>query len=748
MRRRILLGALALALATTILAADDKTGPVLHITRATSAVTIDGKLDEDVWRNATRVEEFWETNPGDNVAPKVKTVGYLAYDGRFLYAAFDMQDPNPSAISRAYGDHDNISGNSDDFAGLIIDARNDKKTATEFFVTPRGTQFDAISDDASGNEDASPDLYWDSATRITETGWILEMRIPFSSLRYDSKDVQEWGIILYRNYPRERRYQIFSHRLPRGENCFVCSFNKLTGLQGLPSGQHVVAAPFITANDQGTARGGLGTPLSYPPATADTGIDVKWTPSANMAVDATLNPDFSQIESDVAAISANQRFAIFYSEKRPFFLEGIELFSTPLQAVYTRTITAPRWGVRSTGKFDQNAYTLLIAQDRGGGSVILPSPFGSGFADQDFSSTTAIGRIRHDLGRSFVSMLATIRQDEGGAYNRVLGPDFQFRLGTSDTITGQLLVSETRTPNRPDLASEWTGKKLTSHAADLWWQHATPKFDFFTEAKSIGDEFRADNGFIPQVGYRMNYAETGWTFRPKGFFSRIRTFAMAEYDSTQDGAMLYRLRSFGVGGDAKYRTNFRFRYAYEDVNANGQMFQRHQLLYNVSFAVNRYISAVGLSGWAGQDVDFANVRLGRGANMGLTATVRPTDHLELRFNNSISWLNVRPDGETARDRLFTAQVERIRAQYMFNNRMFLRAVVQNQRTNSDRALYSFDVPQHRGSLASQLLFAYKLNWQTVMFVGVGDLREATDATGEFEQSRRQVFLKLSYAFQR
>ena len=274
MTTRAALCLLVIAVAVSANAANEKGGPVLNAVRASGPISIDGKLDEPAWQSATRVDQFWETNPGDNVAPKVKTTGYLAYDDRFLYVAFDMQDPDPHKISTPYADHDGISGNSDDFAGVIVDARNDGITATEFFVTPRGTQFDAVSDDASGSEDAAPDFYWDSAARITNTGWILEMRIPFSSFRYTKKEPQEWGIIFYRNYPRERRYQIFSHQLPRGTNCFVCDFNKVTGFSGLPSGQHVVAAPFVTAATNGERTGSLGTPLSYPPATSDVGPEL------------------------------------------------------------------------------------------------------------------------------------------------------------------------------------------------------------------------------------------------------------------------------------------------------------------------------------------------------------------------------------------------------------------------------------------------------------------------------------------
>ena len=212
-------------------------------------------------------------------------------------------------------------------------------------------------------------------------------------------------------------------------------------------------------------------------------------------------------------------------------------------------ITSPRWGLRASGKYGGSAYTALISEDRGGGSVILPGPNGSEFADQDFKSLAAIGRVRHDIGknRSFASFLVTDREVSGGGYNRVYGPDCQWRSGESETITGQLLLSNTETPNRPELASQWTGQKLNSHAADIWYSHSTRRWDWFTEYKDFGTEFRADNGFVPQVGFRENYGEAGYTFRPTGLFSRVRTFFQADYQAQQDGSLIFRSISPGVG---------------------------------------------------------------------------------------------------------------------------------------------------------------------------------------------------------
>ncbi len=719
------------------------------IAKTSQSITIDGTLSDAGWQGATKYETFYETNPGDNIEPSVKTVGYVTYDERFLYVGIECSDPKPSDIRAVFGDHDQISGNSDDFAGVILDTRNDGKTGLELFVTARGVQFDAVNDDAAGNEDASPDLFWDSAAKIHETGWTVEMRIPFSSLRYENPNPEQWGLILYRNMPRDRRYQIFSSKLPRDSNCFVCNFGKIDGLHDLPSGDHMVLAPYVTAEQIGEPRDGLGSDfVNHQPGT-NGGLDFKWNPTANSAVDATINPDFSQIESDVAVISTNERFAVFLPEKRPFFLEGVEMFSTPIQAVYTRTITSPRWGGRTTGQVGDYAYTMLVTQDRGGGSVIIPSAYGSDFAAQDFKSIAGIGRVRRNFGRSFLSLLGTVRESEDNAYNRVFGPDFQWRIGENNTITGQVLYSSTQTPDRQDLASEWNGQKLDGHGAYGYWQYSDAKRDFYVNASDYSDGFRADNGFVPQVGWRGSYAEGGYTLRPKGFFSRVRMYVFGEGQDTQDGDLLWRQVSAGFGADGKHRSFTRIRLAKEKVANAGEVFDRDRIYFTEQFAVNRVLSQVSVDGWFGDEVDFAYNRPGRGANLNVNATIRPTDHLQLGLTNSFRWLNIDDD------RLFTSQVERLKATYTFNSRMFLRTILQNQRTNRDRELYfddpttpEDDVAQHSGSFTFQILYAYKLNWQTVFYMGYGDLREVTTEQGEFEPSSRQLFAKVSYAFQR
>lgn len=717
----------------------------IAIRRLQTPIVVDGQLSDDGWREAARIETWYETNPGDNVEPPAKNVGYLGYDDRSIYVGFEFFDPEPRRIRAPLSDRDNVPSDTD-YGGVILDTRNDGKTGILFLANPRGIQYDAVSDDTSRNEDSSPDFFWDAAGRVTDTGWTLEIRIPFSSLRYRNADPATWGIMLYRNYPRAYRYQFFSTRLPRGGQCFICYSNKLTGLGGLPGGGHVVLAPYVNGHRTSAPQDELGSPLRNEPVDATVGLDVKWTPGADTALDATLNPDFSQIEADVAQIGVNERFALFFTEKRPFFLEGVELLATPIQAVYTRTITSPRWGLRGTGKLGATAFTALMAEDRGGGSVILPGTDSSGLADQEFGSFVAIGRARHDLGRSFISVLATERElrHEPG-HNRVIGPDFQWRPSERDTVTGQFLWSSSLTPRRPELAAEWDGRALAGHGAFAWWSHSTSRIDLYTEYKDFDEEFRADDGFVPEVGYRRWDGEYGYTTRPQGFLSRLRPFVAFDYSEDRAGGVRQRQFSFGAGLDARYNTYARFRYAFDHVRAGGQLLPRQQLLYSIQTSPGRLLSGITLDGFVGQQIDFENVRTGSGLSANLSFVLRPTDHLELRFNNARSWLNV--DVAAGRARLFTASVDRLRATYTFTSRSFLRLIGQYVETRREPSLYTFPVERKSGEFGGSALFAYKLNWQTVLFVGYGDERALTEQ-GEWARSGRELFVKVSYAFQR
>jgi hypothetical protein len=759
-RGRIIVGAL-LASATAAWAVDHPPPEPIKVTRAAGPIVVDGNLSDPGWQGATPITTWYETNPGDNVEPKVRNVGYIVYDDTYLYAGFEFDDPEPKKIRAPYADRDVIDS-STDYGGIILDADYDRKTAILFLANPRGIQYDSINSDTNGNEDSSPDWFWDSAAKINDHGWTLEIRIPFASLRYPKGNPQTWGVMLYRNYPRDRRYQMFTARLPRDSNCFICNEQPLEGLSDLPHGGNWVIAPYGVAHQDSAPRGDLGTDLVNPAPTYDAGVDTKWTPNAGTTVDLTINPDFSQVESDVAQITANERFALFYPEKRPFFLEGVDLLSTPVQAVYTRTITAPSWGARATGKVGDTSYTALVTHDDGGGTVIIPGPTSSSFAPQDFESTVAIGRVRHDVGQSFVSGLFTDREVEGGGHNRVIGPDFQWRPKTGEALTGQILYSDTRTPdlNCPVpgtcFPTEWDGRRMTSHAAELLYQHNDAHWDFFGNYRDYGDGFRADDGFVPQVGFREQYVEGGYSRYPKeGFISRQRIFLQADYVEDRPGRLIQKFIAPGTGMDGKANSFLRFWIVVESDRATDALTGESKILPRRRFRTTlqaspwHWLTRISLDGTYGSDIDFTRARPGHGGQLTFNATVRPSDHLAIDLLADQRWLDV-DNGTGGESRLFTAKVQRIRATYTFTSHCFLRLIGQRQATSQDPALYGLvpPVPPKDETIAASALFAYKFNWQSVIFFGYGSDQVWSPDTGNLEPASRSFFLKLSYAFQR
>ena len=739
MRNRAFAALLLLCLASAVFAQPQPPAP-LNVPRTDAPVILDGALDDAAWQSAAIIDKFYETSPGDNIPAKAPTAVYITYDSKYFYIGIKADDPDPSKIRAPFVDRDGVIGTDDNIA-VFLDTRNDKRSAIELRVNPRGIQADGIFNDANSNEDFSPDFYYDTAAQITSTGWTAEFRIPFSSLRYSSADPQTWNILVWRNYPRDFRYAFHSAPMPRGANCLVCFAHPLTGLTGLPDAAHVVAAPYVTAQQTAVPEAGLGSSLESDDGEFDGGVDVKWNPSANHAVDLTLNPDFSQIEADVPQIRVNQRFALFFPEKRPFFLEGFDLFDTPLQVAYTRTITDPQAGARATGKIGDTAYTLLTTKDEGGGGTIIPGPTRSRFAFLDASSYSTIARVRHDLGRGFVGAVLTDREIDGGGHNRVIGPDFQWRF-PENTFQAQFLYSDTENPFRPNEHPAWNGEQATSHAFSAGWGHRDRKWDYGLQYSDVGNEFRADLGFMPQAGYRQGLGYLGHSFYPENRLVRfVRPSVLVDYQEDRDGNVIFETLSLGVGGFGAKNTNFGVLARIgEKIRVGTELLEQNYLNVHYQFDPHRRIPRVSFGIRVGEQIDFENGREGDGLSLSVGANARPHDRLDLQFNIARETLDV--DG----GRLFTAMVERMRAQYSFSAKSLVRVIAQYVTTDYTPALYLFNVPEEDGAFLGSVLYSYKLNWQTVLFVGYGDERLLFEDEDRLAPAGRSLFFKVSYAF--
>ena len=358
-----------------------------------------------------------------------------------------------------------------------------------------------------------------------------------------------------------------------------------------------------------------------------------------------------------------------------------------------------------------------------------------------------MARAKRDIGRSFIGVLLTDREGRSTAsYNRVLGPDFQWRPNASDAITGQWLVSDTRMPNRPDLAPVWTGQSMTSHAGQLQWNHSTTRFDSSAMLKDVGEGFRAETGFVPQVGYRQASAGAGWTFRPTGFASKLRTFVNVDRQVDRVGDLISRSVQPGVAMFTRWNGFVELRYIDDDIRSGSQVIGRKQLGYKAQFSPSRLLSTIAVNGTTGQQIDFEHGRPGTGTSVDVSANLNPTNHLNLLLNQDQSWVDV-DDAAGASRQLFIARVSRLRATYTLTSRMFVRGTVQYVSTNRDPGLYTFPTIAKSGTVSGQVLLSYKLNWQSVMFIGYGDDRMLS-TQDRFEKVDRQVFVKLSYALQR
>ncbi len=679
---------------------DDGAAQAISIAKLEGAVTVDGNLTDEAWRKAQPIETFVEYFRGDNVAPPVKTTSWLTYDERSVYVAFLAHDPAPGSIRAPLVDRDKVLGDQD-YVAVLLDTQNDRRSGVAFRVNPRGVQTDSLVSDTS-DEDFSPDFFYEAVARRTPDGWAAELRIPLASLRYPASDPQSWGVILMRNYPRDFRYIMASTPIPKNSGCFLCHAATVTGFEGLPTGSHFTLTPYSTAaNRDGTAAG----------------FDLKWNPSTRLTIDTTLNPDFSQIEADVPQLEVNSRFALSYPEKRAFFLEGVDLLNTPIRAVYTRSVTSPAWGLRATGRSGANAYTFLLAEDRGGGTVILPSVQGSEFAPQDFRSRVAIGRLRRSFGDSFGAFLLSAREVEGGGHNRVLGPDFLWKPNAADKLYGQLLYSDT---------SGWGG----GHAARLYYERNVKRYDIWSTIGEYTPRFRADNGFIAQNGFRRAGLWMGYHFYPKSFLSYVRPYTGLEWDGSYVDKTTIRTGVWqGVEFQGKWASNGWIAASNQAERVGGQMLPRTALEWNVSAAPWRWFPAVRFDGVAGEKIDYAGARVGRGATLNLGGTVRASDHLEFQLTTTREWLDL-DEG-----RLFDASINWLKMTYTFSSRTLVRLIA--QQNDIEHA-----AKPHDRSLSFSGLYAYKLNWQTVFFLGFGDSRISGI------QQPRSVFMKVAYALQR
>jgi hypothetical protein len=728
-----------------------------RIGRASAPVSIDGRLDPAEWAGAVRIPLPWEVSPAENVPAPVATDCRMSYDDDNLYLGCTATDPRADAIRAYVVDRDRIDGH--DRIVLTIDPFNDQRRAFQFGVSALGVQSDAVLSQGSGNMnqgngsmqvDTSWDAIWRSAGAITDDGYVVEAAIPFRSLRFPrlqgDRGERAWGLYLTRWWPRSSVVQTRSAAWDQDDSCLLCQAYAAYGIEGGRPGVDVQLTPTLTAS-RAESRGGLPTaPLTAEPTDGEAGLDAQWGLTSDLTLNATLNPDFSQVEADAAQLDVNTRFALFFPEKRPFFLEGADFFATPIQAVFTRSVADPIAGAKLTGKVGRSGLGVMVARDRAN-ELLIPGSQSSASSTAPGGVTTAVARFRRDvLGSSTIGALLTTREGDG-YHNRVGGVDAFWRPWSSVTVQAQGLRSDTEYPSGIAQAHGQPTGSFAGHAARTNARWSTSDWSVYAEGRVYEPDFRTDAGFLFQSGVRGGNVDLMRRFRGgrDRWFTEVRLESGAWRTEDFDGNPLNGGLWLGFNYDGPGQTrvgiwpNVLMSEHLEGTTYEGM----NQLWFFVGAAPSGAVS-LGLNGNLGDALDFANARLGHELRLSPNVSARVGRNFEASLEHTWQQLDY------ASARVFTANLVQLRAVYSFSPRSFVRAILQHRRTERDPALHVDPVERRSTSVLTQLLYAYKVDPQTVFFLGWGQsgagLTEADGARVPTTTLGRTLFLKLSWAW--
>ena len=707
-------------------------------------IQVDGVLDEPLWQIASSISLPYEWFPGDGVEPPVQTECLVTHDAHHLYVAFRALDPDPSSIRAHLMDRDDIVPFvQDDHVGVLIDPFNDERRAFQLRVNPLGVQADAIFSELEGFEDFSWDIIWASAGLITGEGYVVEISIPFNQLRFEaSSEPQTWGFEAFRSYPRTVRHRISSNHRDRNRSCILCQIDKLEGFASISPGRNIELGPTVTSIRTDVRPDPPAGAFDNGAVEVEPGLNARWGITPNMVLNATVNPDFSQVEADAAQLDVNNRFALFFEEKRPFFLEGADFFLTPLQAVFTRTVADPLGGAKITSKAGRNALGVFVTQDRVN-SLILPSNQRSTPATIDDHVTGNVVRYRRDVGSGSTLGLLYTGRFGAGYDNQIAGLDGFVRISRTNTMQFQVLHSETNYPEKFALNRSQPGRRFGGNGGMVQFDHRSRRWTFSAGYEDLSDAFRADYGFIRRVDVRTGRFDLQRVFRgtADSWFSMINLGIQAERTGDQNGA----LTDQSVGVTALYLG------PYQSV-LNVELSANKERFVETTYDLNRasLFGSIQPSGkinvslftQVGDQIDFVNQRDGSEVLLMPTIGVKLGRSLSLNASNTLQVL------EAAGRRLFTANIAQGAFQYHFNVRTFIRLILQYQIVDRNLSNYSPALQnafsRRDQSLFTQLLFSYKINPQTVLFLGYSD-NYAGAPSYELTQTGRTFFFKLGYA---
>ena len=709
--------------------------PTVTPTRTETPPLIDGRLDDEVWRNSVKLTEFYQQQPLDGAPASEPSEVYIAYDSDYIYFGFYAHYSDPSIMRANRVDRDRAM--ADDLFTVYFDTYMDQQWGYDFDVNPYGVQGDGIIR-AGGAGGAIPraDRTWNglfrSAGQIVPDGYTAEIAIPFKSIRYPSRPAGEphrWGFQIIREIKGKSEENIVWAPMSRSESSFFAQMGVLEGMTNLSRSRNIEILPTFTAIQYGQldpTRASFDNDATNP----DAGVNVKYGITSNLTADFTVNPDFSQIESDRTEIEVNQRFPIMYPELRPFFVEGSEIFqiSAPVTLVHTRTIVDPDFGAKLSGKIGSASVGLVAANDRAPGRLddLSDPAFGAG-------AYNVIGRARYDLySESHIGGTFTSRDFER-SYSRLVGADGNFRLSPTLAMDFRTFGSWHRDLQEVDREGHVLTTRVVQNGRHLQGSVA---------AYQVSPDFRTDVGFVRRTDQRVAQASLGYRFWPESLIVNWMPEISAERNWDYDGILQDQEVAAGVGVNFERSISISGNVSRQMERFRGVEFDKTRLSLRANINRSRRWS-VGANLNTGDQVRYvADPFLGRGFDWGVNATLRPVSRLQ----SSLSLSSSRLEDPRTDEEVFDITILRGSTTFQFTDRLSARNITEYNTYDRE--------------LAFNLLFNYRVNAGTVFYLGyddhyqhaeriedmlIGDPRDDhLFLPDELWRTRRAMFVKLQY----
>jgi hypothetical protein len=748
----------------------------VDVPRIDTVAIIDGNLDEPVWRRAARLTEFSQYQPVDGRPSAEPTEVLVWYAPDAIYFGIRAREIHGNVVRATHANRDNID--SEDQIQILLDTDNARQIAFLFGVNPYGVQQDGTRsaqfaggaggpsatgggfrtiNPLEGSVDLNPDYFFESKGRLVEGGYEVEMRIPFKSLRYQDAKVQSWGIHILRRVQHSGFQDTWAPAIRANAN-FLAQSGTLDGLHDLKRGLVLEATPTVTAKADRAVAIGDG---SYQ-RKAELGGDARWGIRQNLTLNGTINPDFSQVEADVGQVLLNERFALFYPEKRPFFLDGLELFDSPNQLIYTRQIVAPLGGVKLAGKLGgTNIASMVVADDQ-------TYSWGG-----NHSPLFGVSRIRYDFGSSNTLGAVLTAREDGGSYSRVAAGDFRF-------YHSKLYFAQFQA------AQSWTdsvGSRRNGSLLQADWDRTGRAWGFHYTLRSLDPGFNAAAGFVNRTGIietrafnRLSfYGNQGALVQTYGSFfglDRIWNNAGAGHGMAESSESIQPIATIRGGWQLSSAITHSY-FAFDPALYTGYTIQRSagtvtdtgtftvpppekdELGGSLSVTTPTYrVFSWTASVTEGRVPIFSEAAPGRSSRIDAALDVRPTTAIRSSLQFSRLTIARKSDGS----RFSSETIPRIKVEYQISPPIFLRLVGQYaarsrsplRDRNGNPILVNgvLDAGETTNEFSTDWLFSYRPVPGTLVYLGYGSTLEEPREFRfqDLRRTRDGFFGKISYLF--